>query len=129
MSRQVTVELPEAVLRKAENLATLSDRHIGDVLADALQVALGPVDLRESVEPPVRTLSDERVLSLAASWLGPREQERLSYLLDAQQRGPLDETQRAELNALMRRYEQGLLRKADALAEAVRRGLREPLSS
>jgi len=49
---------------------------------------------------------------------------RLSMLLDHQQAGTLTSEERAELAALMQLYQVGLLRKAQALREAVRRGLR-----
>jgi hypothetical protein len=53
----------------------------------------------------------------------------LSELLDQQQAGRLDFQKRDELTALMQVYQEGLLRKATALSEAVKRGLREPLDS
>jgi hypothetical protein len=48
-------------------------------------------------------------------------------LLDHQQAGTLTSSEQAELVALMQVYQQGLVRKAQGLREAVRRGLREPL--
>lgn len=53
---------------------------------------------------------------------------RLSELLDRQQSGTLSEGDRSELQTLMHVYQEGLLRKATALSEAVKRGLIEPLS-
>jgi hypothetical protein len=53
-----------------------------------------------------------------------RQSERMSELLDRQQAGVLTTDERPELWALLRVYELGQLRKAEALAEAVRRGLR-----
>jgi len=40
----------------------------------------------------------------------------------------MTEDERLELQALMQIYQEGLLRKATALSEAVKRGLMEPLS-
>jgi hypothetical protein len=48
---------------------------------------------------------------------------RLSKLLDRQQSGTLSEGDRSELQTLMQIYQEGLLRKATALSEAVKRGL------
>jgi hypothetical protein len=59
--------------------------------------------------------------------LPPDQDSRLSELLDRQQVGSLTETERPELATLMQAYHEGLLRKARALEEAVRRRLREPL--
>ncbi len=52
-----------------------------------------------------------------------------STFLNKQQAGQLTEDERTELMAPMQVYQQGLLRKAQALSEAVRRGLREPLEA
>jgi hypothetical protein len=49
--------------------------------------------------------------------------------LDKQQAGKLTNDERPELLALMQVYQEGLLRKAQALNEAVQRGLRKPLES
>jgi hypothetical protein len=58
----------------------------------------------------------------------PVQDARLSELLDRQQSGLLVESERLELQTLMQIYQEGLLRKATALNEAVNRGLMEPLS-
>jgi hypothetical protein len=71
--------------------------------------------------------TDEEVLAAADVKLRPEDDRRLSELLFRQQAGALADTDWAELRALMRLYQTGLLRKAIALREAVRRGLREPL--
>jgi hypothetical protein len=55
------------------------------------------------------------------------QDRRLSELLDHQQAGTLTDTEDRELRALMQVYSDGLVRKAQTLQEAVRRGLREPL--
>jgi pyruvate-formate lyase len=77
---------------------------------------------------PVSELPDEEVLKLTQLEMSPAEDRRLSRLLDRQQAGKLSVKERAELFTLMQIYRTGLLRKAQALAEAVRRGLREPLT-
>jgi len=59
----------------------------------------------------------------------PTQDQRLSTMLDRQQAGELTEAERPELLALMQVYQEGLLRKAQALHEAVRRGLCERLDS
>jgi hypothetical protein len=59
----------------------------------------------------------------------PAQDSRLSELLDKQQAGTLNSTEPQELDHLMQIYREGLLRKATALAEAVKRGLMEPLNS
>jgi len=57
----------------------------------------------------------------------PAQGRRLSELLGKQREGELTESERSELLALMQVYNQFWIRQSEALAEAVRRGLRRPL--
>jgi hypothetical protein len=52
---------------------------------------------------------------------------RLSDLLDRQQATSLTAAEHSDLTALMALYQRLLLRKAQGLREAVRRGLRQPV--
>ncbi|MGH2354794.1 MAG: hypothetical protein ACRDI2_23150 [Chloroflexota bacterium] len=128
MSTQVTVTLPDDVYQSAERLAQLTRRGVPDVLADALTLSLPVLRQDPNVAPPIETLSDEEVLVLSTLELPPEQDRRLGALLDGQQAGALTDIERTELVTLMQVYQEGLLRKAQALHEAVRRGLREPLA-
>lgn len=127
MSRQVVVDLPDEVYRRAESLARLSSREVGEVLADAITLSLSSLDGPRVDSRPMVGLSDREILELADLQLPRAQDRRLSKLLDRQQGQGLIETERSELGALMQEYQHGLLRKAEALNEAVRRGLRTPL--
>lgn len=129
MSTQVTVTLPDEVYRRVEQLAQLANRDIADVLADAIKLSIPPISLRTEAIAPVSVLSDEQVIALTQLEMEPEQDERLSNLLDRQQAGTLMESEQLELLTLMQIYQEGLLRKATALSEAVRRGLIEPLNS
>ena len=72
-------------------------------------------------------LSDREVLDVAEFQLNSTQDIRMSELLGKQQDGELADDERSELLALMKLYQEGLLRKAQGLREAVRRGLKEPL--
>jgi hypothetical protein len=76
---------------------------------------------------PVTELTDDQVLTQAGLQMTPGQDRQLSTLLHRQQTGELSDMERSEMLALMQVYAEGLLRKAQALREAVRRGLREPL--
>ncbi len=128
MSRQITLELPDEVLNRAEQLATLACRDVREVLAEAVSVVLPPLDVVLGESRPVSEMSDSEVLKLADLQLVPVQDRRLSLLLDKQQAGTLTDQERTELLALMQVYEANLLRQAEALVEAVRRRLREALS-
>jgi hypothetical protein len=129
MSTQVVVTLPDEVYASAHRLAELMHREVADVLTDALRLAIPALRPVPDPGPPVESVSDAEVLALTELQLPPEQDRRLSVLLDRQQGGSLTETERPELGALMQAYQEGLLRKAQGLEEAVRRGLREPLGA
>jgi hypothetical protein len=127
MATRVVVTLQDDVYRRVERLAQLTRRDVADLLADTITLSLPALDVSTEPVPAVTALSDEEVLALTALQLPPAQDRRLSTLLHQQQAQELSAPERAELFALMQLYEEGLLRKAQALREAVRRELRAPL--
>jgi hypothetical protein len=127
MATRVVVTLQDDVYRRVERLAQLTRRDVADLLADTITLSLPALDVSTEPVPAVTELSDEKVLALTALQLPPAQDRRLSTLLQQQQAQELSAPERAELFALMQLYQEGLLRKAQALREAVRRGLRAPL--
>jgi len=127
MSTQVMITLPDDVYRRAEWLAQLTSRAVADVLADTIALSLTSFSAQPASVTPITDLTDEEVLRQAELHMTPEQDRRLSTLLHRQQAGKLSDTERAEMLALMQVYLEGLLRKAQALREAVRRGLRAPL--
>ena len=127
MSRQVLVDLPEEIYRRVESLARLTSREVGAVLAEAIAVSFTSVGAPQENDPTMASLSDREVMELTQLQLPRQQDRRLSVLLDRQQARSLSEAERTELQELMLRYQRGLLRKAEALHEAVRRGLRDSL--
>lgn len=128
MSTQVTLDLPDETYRRMEHLAHLTGRDLSDVLTDAIESASWPLGNTDSTIVSVRELADDALLALAESQMSDRQDRRLSELLDQRQSGGLTPVQQRELQALMQIYQDGLLRKAQALREAVQRGLRPPLT-
>jgi len=128
MSTQITISLPEETYRRAKALAQLTRRDVADVMADALSLSLPQLDTM-NLETAVANLSNEEVLALADLQMDVADDNKLSQLLDKQQAGTLTETERIELIRLMQIYQSSLLQKAEGLAEAVQRGLREPMAS
>ena len=127
MSVDVTVTIPDEVLQRAEILASRVGRPVADLLAETIELSLRPLGNCSTREKSLESLSDEEVLAGSAAELPAAADERLSGLLYRQQTGLLTAEERTELTVLMQTYQDGLLRKAQALREAVRRGLREPL--
>lgn len=130
MSMQVTLTLDNETYRRAQTLAQLTGRDIADVLADTLDISLKPLGAALLDAKPVSELNDSEILELADSQMDAKQFSRFSQLLDIQEAGKLNtEELRSEFLALMYVYQEGSLRKAQALNEAVRRGLRKPLDS
>jgi hypothetical protein len=123
MSTKITITLPDEIYQRAERFARLANRDIASILADTLQLSIPPVSTEVNNLAPVSVLSDEQVLALTDLKMEPEQDTRLSELLDCQQAGTLSEDERPELQALMQIYQEGLLRKATALSEAIKREL------
>ncbi|MGE0127108.1 MAG: hypothetical protein AB7U82_03295 [Blastocatellales bacterium] len=121
MSKLITIQVSEQVMRQATQIAFNTKQSVENVLSDLLESSVS--------EAPVQALSDNEVLALTKLNFSSKEQESFSDLLYRNREGLLDAEGRKELDRLMRIYERGLLRKAQALEEAVKRGLMEPLKS
>jgi hypothetical protein len=127
MEQQITLTLSDTLLKRAAGLAAVVARPTESILAETLEMALP--DLGTETLPPVAGLSDEEVLALSQVQMESKASARLSDLLDKQQAGALEEKERSELHDLHQTYLRLWLRQSEALAEAVKRGLREPLSA
>lgn len=128
MSTQITITLPDEVYQRVERFARLANRDVASVLADTIQLSIPPIRAGIVDLEPISDLANEQVLAATELQMEPDQDTRLSELLDRQQAGILVEDERLELQTLMQIYQEGLLRKATALSEAVRRGLIEPLN-
>ncbi len=91
------------------------------------EIALTPIYTAPDMDKPITALSDHEVLALSQLQMPPQQGQRLGELLARQREGELAEGERPELLALMQIYERLWVRQSEALAEAVRRGLRGPL--
>ncbi|MEG3837726.1 MULTISPECIES: hypothetical protein [unclassified Microcoleus] len=121
MTAQITLNLPDEVYHQAELLALQRHRTVSEILVETLENFLLPT------AKPVSALSDSEVITQTQLRLQPLQEQRLSELLDRQQSGTIASVELAELQELIHIYETRLLRQAQALNEAVRRGLLEPL--
>jgi hypothetical protein len=126
MSTQVVLDLPDDTYERVAQFAAYAKRNVPDIIAAALASTLPSLEALAQLRA-IAKLSDREVLALTALRMTPEADRRLSELLDRQQAGELTDLEEAELAALMRTYEMGLLHQSQALAEAVRRGLIPPL--
>jgi hypothetical protein len=127
MSTQVVLTLSDDLYERAKQWAALTQRDVAQTLTDALEIVLTPLLEPPAGEPPVTALSDAEVMALAQAQMAAPQGKRLDQLLAKQREDELTAPERSELLALMQEYHRRWIRQAKALAEAVRRGLREPL--
>ncbi len=121
MLTQVTLAISTESYRHAERLAEGVQQPVDMVLSDVLEDALGAWNAPDEA---MQTWSDEQILQASEAQMQPEQSQRLSELLDRQQTGKLSDVEKPELWILARIYDIGQLRRAQALAEAVRRGLK-----
>jgi hypothetical protein len=76
---------------------------------------------------PVEFLEDEQVLALSNIMMSQAQQDKLNSLLEQQSESQLDGNAQKELDNLIELHNRLLMRKSEALAVAVQRGLRRPL--
>ena len=119
MSVTIVLNIPEETAQQAQVVAATTKRRVEDVLTEWLN--------RSAAEIPVEELPDNEVRQLAAMMMPDDQQEELSDLLYDQREGLITETGRVRLDELMDVYRHGLVRKAEAIQEAVQRGLMPPL--
>ena len=127
MSVQVTLTLSNELYETASRWAALTRHDVSRTLTDALTVVLSPRNILPAQDKPLSTLSDAEVIALCRTDLNAEAGRRVHELLEKQREGTLKSREQQELVALMQGYDQLWLRQSEALAEAVRRGLRAPL--
>jgi Mn-dependent DtxR family transcriptional regulator len=129
MTIEVTLKLPENLIEQARQLGAATQRDLGTVLTDVLEMLWLTVDGVPEPETAqlIAELSDSEVLKLAEMKMDEVQNQRLGTLQAKGKAEGLSSAERYELLALLQIYQLGQLRKSEALAEAVQRGLREPL--
>lgn len=120
---EITLQLSEKVYRQAERWALVTNQELDVALAEAIEVALTPVYANLLEEAPITSLSDDDILTLTYQQLPIEVGRRLSQLSAGHSEDTLTADEQQELMALTGSYQQYWLRQAEALAEAVRRGL------
>lgn len=120
MSQVVTLAIPDRTARSANDIAQRTRRSLEDVLIEWIDQA--------AAEIPINYLPDAQILALCNSELDVELQQELSQLLADSREGMLNSASQERLDALMQLYRRGLVRKAEAVQIAVKRGLLQPLN-
>jgi hypothetical protein len=126
---QITIDLPVSLVESAQCLGKATERELSEVLIDTLEIILPTFNNLSAVgnHLEVSHLLDSEVIELANSKMDAVQNQRLGELQAKGKNTGLTEAEGYELLVLISIYQMGQLRKSIALAEAVKRGLREPL--
>ncbi|SKB12461.1 conserved hypothetical protein [Planktothrix sp. PCC 11201] len=126
---QITINLPESLLESAQRLGNATARELSEVLVDTLEIILPAFNnfSKSGNHVEVSNLLDAEVIELANLKMDAVQNQRLGELQAQGKNTGLTEAEGYELLVLISIYQMGQLRKSTALAEAVKRGLREPL--
>jgi hypothetical protein len=120
MSEAITLELPETLVKKVKEIATLNHRSIEEMLIEWIDRAVNDV--------PIDSLPNEQILALCNLQMNMQQQEIFSDLQTRNREEQLNEQETNKLNELMQIYRSGLVRKAHAINVAVKRGLMPALN-
>lgn len=125
MSVELKVMLSDRVLRRIQWMAETSGHDVDEMMDLTLEGLLPP--LRSELDNrPVESLTDKEVLQVADSMMDETLNARMNELIQKQKQGQtLNSAEDARFRMLWDIYEVGQLRKAEAMVEAVKRGLRE----
>jgi len=118
MTVQVMLNVSEELYQQYLLLAQIIGRDVAELMTAKLE---------DSENIGVEQLSDAEVLRLADAKMSADQDHRLHELLELNGEGDLDHAGQEELERLMGINDRGSLLKVKGLAEAIRRGLREPI--
>lgn len=128
---QLTLNLPDNLVNHAGVIGRITHRDATEVLADTLEMMWPAWEnmLDTDLFPPLTSLSDDEVIELADLKMDSEQNRRMGELQSRGKSSGLTISEQFELLTLVHFYQIGQIRKSEALAEAVRRGLRKPLSA
>lgn len=124
---EITLRLPDRVYQQAQRWATITNQELDIALTEALEIALTPVHAVAEADTPIDSLNDAQVLALTKAQMPGENGRRLSHLSGLHAEGALSPDEQQELMALAGLYQHYWMRQAEALAEAVRRGLQSEM--
>lgn len=129
MTISITINLPENLVESAQRLGEFTARELSDVLIDTLEIVLPTFNnISEiSLNSQISYLADAEVIEIANLKMDAAQNNRLGELQAKGKNIGLTETERYELLVLISIDQIGQLRKSEALAEAVKRGIKTPL--
>lgn len=125
--RTVTVNLPDALYKRAEETAEAGALSLEQVIEQSLAYTLPP--LEEDLPPDVRAvlssltfMDDHELWQIARDELDKTRQDRLELLVEARKERDLTDKEEAELTALLGEGDLIMLKKAESYRLLTRRG-------
>ena len=127
---QITIDLPVSLVESAQCLGKATARELSEVLSDSLEIILPTFNNLSIIgnQTKVSHLLDSEVIELANLKMDAVQNQRLGELQAKGKNTGLTEAEGYELLVLISIYQMGQLRKSEGLAEAVKRGIKTPLS-
>ncbi len=118
---EVTINLPDRIFANLSSVASKSHRRVDEVIVEKIEreFAIDAEDLANQIS----FCSDTEILELTELQMPPKEDNRLSLLLQKQGERDLTINEQKELWNLMELNRLTTLKKAFALREVSRRGL------
>lgn len=125
-TQNVTLTLPDSLMRRAQQTAHTLQRPLEEVLTDTLVAALpdledAPLDMQAELAQ-MAWLNEAALWTIAHSDLSTNQQETLQTLTDLQSQRVLTQDEQALLEELRQEYGRVTLRKARAFALLSLRG-------
>jgi hypothetical protein len=130
MQKQITLDVADDEFIHAKQAVLQAGFKLEEYFNIVLRAIVSSPPLHEDViERIFHLLPDELVMQLAKAQMTKKDGQLFSRLLEKQGEGKISGKESEKLKELSETYERGTLRKAYAMAEAVRRGLMPPLDS
>lgn len=118
---EVTINLPDRIFANLSSVAEKSHRRIDEVIVEKIECEFS-IDAEELVRQ-IALCSDKEILKIAELKMLPKQDNRLSFLLQKQGAQDLTASEQKELWELMELSRVTTLKKAFALREVSRRSL------
>jgi hypothetical protein len=118
---EVTINLPDKIFANLSNAASKSHRRIDEIIVEKIERDFA-IDA-EDLERQIAACADTEILRLAEIQMPPKQDKRLSNLLQKQSERNLTKSEEKELWRLMDSNRLTTLKKALTLREITRRGL------
>ena len=115
---EVTLNLPDKVFLDVSRFAKKTRRSFDEIVSERLETFSN-----NEPENPLEKSSDAEIMEAAKLWIPENQSDRHSKLLYKNQAGTLTDAEKKELDFFQQVYRIALLRKAQGITEALRRGL------